>query len=125
MKLLPLLVLLIPLAAAAQSSNAPTVPKKEECSIAGMVVKLADSEPLRRARVILHSADDRTRSIAVLTDAAGHFQLKGIEPGRYELNVNRVGFVTQIYGQKNLVVPGAVFTLRSGKALRDLLFALF
>jgi len=62
--------------------------------------EVADSEPLRRARVILHSADDRTRSISVLTDAAGHFQLKGIQPGSYHLNVNRAGFVTQEYGQK-------------------------
>ena len=119
-----LLVLLIPSRVFAQTSGSPPVPKKEECSIAGMVVKLADSEPLRRARVILHSADDRTRNISTLTDAAGHFQLKGIEPGRYELNVNRVGFVTQIYGQKKPGDPGAVLTLRSGQAMKDLLFRL-
>jgi hypothetical protein len=50
--------------------------------------------------------------------------LKGIEPGRYELNVNRVGFVTQIYGQKKPGDPGAVLTLRSGQAMKDLLFRL-
>jgi len=60
--------------------NAPSVPKKKNAALPEMVVKLADSEPLRRARVILHSADDRTRSISVLTDAAGHFQLKGFSP---------------------------------------------
>jgi len=124
MKLLPLLVFLIPLAAAAQSSNAPSAPKKEECSVAGMVVKLADSEPLRRARVILRSADDHTRSIAVLTDAAGHFQLKGIQPGSYHLNVNRAGFVPQEYGQKKPHDPGALLTLRTGQEMKDLLFRL-
>jgi len=124
MKLVLLLVLLLPVAASAQTSGIPSVPKKEECSIAGMVVRLADSEPLRRARVILHSSDDRTRSVSVLTDAAGHFQLKGIEPGRYELNVNRVGFVTQVYGQKKPGDPGAVLSLRSGQEMKDLLFRL-
>src|SRR6266404_3392784 len=124
MKLLPLLVFLIPLAATAQSSNAPSAPKKDECSIAGMVVKLADSEPLRRARVILRSADDHTRSIAVLTDAAGHFQLKAIQPGSYHLNVNRAGFVAQEYGQKKPHDPGALLTLRTGQEMKDLLFRL-
>jgi len=119
-----LFALLIAPAVSAQTSNTNSVPKKEECSIAGMVVKLADSEPLRRARVILHSADDRTRGISTLTDAAGHFQLKSIEPGRYELNVNRVGFVTQTYGQKKPGDPGAVLTLRNGQEMKDLLFRL-
>src|SRR6267378_6668272 len=124
MKLILLLVLLFPPAAAAQSSNVPSIPKKDECSIAGMVVKLADSEPLRRARVILRSADDHTRSIAVLTDAAGHFQLQGIQPGSYHLNVNRAGFVAQEYGQKKPHDPGALLTLRTGQEMKDLLFRL-
>jgi protocatechuate 3,4-dioxygenase beta subunit len=124
MKLVLLLVLFLPLAALAQTSDTPSVPKKEKCSISGMVVRLADSGPLRRARVILHSTDDRTRSISVLTDEAGHFQLKGIEPGSYQLNVNRIGFVTQIYGQKKPGDPGAMLTLRNGQELKDLLFRL-
>jgi len=124
MMLIFLWVLLFAPSVSAQTSSTTSAPKKEQCSVAGMVVKLADSEPLRRARVILHSADDHTRSISVLTDAAGHFQLKGIEPGRYELNVNRVGFVTQIYGQKKPGDPGAVLTLRSGQEMKDLLFRL-
>jgi len=124
MKLILLLVLLFPPAAAAQSSKAPSAPKKDECSIAGMVVKLADSEPLRRARVILRSADDHTRSIAVMTDAAGHFQLQGIQPGSYHLNVNRAGFVAQEYGQKKPHDPGALLTLRTGQEMKDLLFRL-
>jgi hypothetical protein len=124
MKLVLLLVLLLPVAASAQTASTPSVPKKEECSIAGMVVKLADSAPLRRARVILQSTDDRTRIISVLSDAAGHFQFKGIEPGRYHLSVNRAGFVAQQYGQKKPGDPGALLSLRSGQELKDLLFRL-
>ncbi len=124
MKPVLLLVLVFPLAASAQTSSTPSVPKKEECSISGVVVKLADSEPLRRARVFLQSADDHTRHISAVTDAAGHFQLKGIEPGSYELNVNRAGFVTQVYGQKKPADPGAVLRLRSGQEMKDLLFRL-
>jgi hypothetical protein len=124
MKLLLFLALLFPLAASAQTPGTPSVPKKEECSVSGTVVKLADSAPLRRARVTLRGADDRTRAISVLTDATGRFLLKAIEPGRYQLSVNRAGFVAQEYGQKKPHDPGAVLTLRSGQDMKDLLFRL-
>jgi protocatechuate 3,4-dioxygenase beta subunit len=123
MKLVLLLVLLIPLATSAQAPATPSA-SKEQCSISGMVVKVSDSGPLRRARVILQSADDRTRNTSVLTDAAGHFQFKGIDPGRYNLSVMRAGFVAQEYGQKKPGDPGALLALRSGQEVKDLLFRL-
>src|SRR5258705_11233265 len=89
-----------------------------------MMVKLADSDPLRRPRVILQSADGRTRSSSVLTDAAGRFQFKGIDPGRYHVSVSRAGFVVQEYGQKKTGDPGALLALRSGQEVKDLLFRL-
>src|SRR5215467_14418469 len=98
--------------------------KKDECSIAGMVVKLAGSEPLRKATVQLNSADDRTRSISTSTDVGGRFQLKGIDPGKYSLTIMRNGFVTQQYGQKTPNDPGSILTLRPGQDLKDLLFRL-
>src|SRR5215831_11770854 len=94
--------------------------KKDECSIAGMVVKLAGSEPLRKASVQLVSADDRTKSVTTTTDAAGRFQLKHLDPGRYRLWVTRNGFVTQEYGQKAAADAGAILTLRLGQDLKDL-----
>jgi hypothetical protein len=98
--------------------------KKDDCSIAGMVVKLAGSAPLRKATVQLDSADDRTRSISTSTDVGGRFQLKGLEPGGYRLTVMRNGFVTQEYGQKTPNDPGSALTLRPGQDLNDLLFRL-
>jgi protocatechuate 3,4-dioxygenase beta subunit len=125
MMLVLLLVLLTPSAIFAQTSDSPPDPKNEECSLRGTVVKLSDSAPLRRARVILRSADnDRANGISVLTDSAGRFQLKGIEPGRYNLSVNHAGFVPQEYGQKKPHEPGALLTLRAGQQMKDLLFRL-
>jgi len=124
MKPLLLLVLLLPVATAAQTPKVESASKKDECSIAGMVVKLAGSEALRKARVRLQSAEDGTRSISVVTDADGRFHLKGIEPGRYHLSVSRVGFVSQEYGQKKTDDPGALLTLRPGQEVKDLLFRL-
>jgi hypothetical protein len=124
MKLVPSLVLLVPLAAAAQTSSTQSVPKKEECRIAGTVVKLAGSEPLKNARIHLLSQDDRAVSRGVVTDAGGRFDLKGISPGRYRLVVHKDGFVTQAFGQKKPADPGAILTLRANQELKDLLFRL-
>jgi hypothetical protein len=119
------ILLAFPLSAQSPGRNPANVtPKKDECSIAGMVVKLAGSEPLRKVTVQLESADDRTRSIFTSTDAGGRFQLKRLDPGRYRLTVMRNGFVTQEYGQKAPDDPGSALTLRPGQDLKDLLFRL-
>jgi protocatechuate 3,4-dioxygenase beta subunit len=120
----PLLILLFVRSATAQVPKATPTPRKDECSVAGMVVKLAGSEPLRKARVRLQSLEDRTHAISTVTDAGGRFQLKGVDPGRYSLTVSRVGFVTQTYGQRKADDPGAALTLHAGQEMKDLLFRL-
>lgn len=110
--------------ALAQGSGSPSAIKTDECKLSGMVVKLAGSEPLRNARIRLLSQSDRSQSHSTTTDAAGRFELKAIEPGRYRLVVHRDGFVSQAYGQRKLDDPGAVLTLTPGQEIRDLLFRL-
>ena len=124
MKLLLLPVVLLLPSITPQSTSAQTPPKKDECRIAGTVVKLAGSEPLKNARVRLLSQDDRAVSREVVTDAGGRFDLKGISPGRYRLVVHRDGFVSQAYGQKKIDDPGAILALRANQEIKDLLFRL-
>jgi len=107
------------------SGNPPVIrPKTDECTISGIVVKLAGSEPLKTATVQLQSLQDLAHTISVMTDMGGRFELKGIDPGRYRLKVSRTGFVTQEYGQKTPNDPGAEIRLSPGQNLRDLLFRL-
>ncbi len=107
------------------SPNPPVArPKSDECAISGMVVKLAGSEPVKTATVQLQSLQDLAHTISVVTDVGGRFELKGIDPGRYRLKINRTGFVTQEYGQKTSNDPGAEIRLVPGQVLRDLLFHL-
>ena len=121
----PSFLLVLPLTLVTpQSLGAQSPPKNEECRIAGTVVKLAGSEPLKNARVRMLSQDDRNVSRSVVTDAGGRFDLKGISPGRYRLVVHREGFVTQAYGQRKPDDPGAILTLRANQELKDLLFRL-
>jgi protocatechuate 3,4-dioxygenase beta subunit len=98
--------------------------KEETCTVSGMVVKLAGSEPIKSAVVRLRKADDQNQGYRALTDAMGHFELKGVEAGRYRLEVSRNGFVTQEFGQKTPNDPGALLTLSPGEQVRDRLFRL-
>lgn len=98
--------------------------KEETCTVSGMVIKLAGSEPIKSAVVRLRNADDQNQGYRALTDAAGHFELKGVEAGRYRLEVSRTGFVTQEFGQKTPNDPGALLTLSAGEQVRDRLFRL-
>jgi Carboxypeptidase regulatory-like domain len=122
------LVLILPLAllsalSAYAQKNSKT-PKEESCSVSGIVVKMADSAPLRKARVVLRSVDDAKRTMVSVTDAEGHFVMKDVEAGPYRLNVSRVGFATDEYGQRKQGTSGAILTLHAGQNLKDLQFRL-
>jgi hypothetical protein len=107
-----------------QSATPPPSRKQDECHLSGMVVKLAGSEPLRKAHIRLESVDDRTRSVTVVTDENGRFEFKRIDPGRYNLTAMRVGYVSLPYGQRKAGDPGAILTLNPGQEMKDLLFRL-
>src|SRR5262249_13940560 len=70
----------------------------------------------------LESQADRTKSLSVSTDAGGRFELKALDPGSYRLEVSRVGYVAQRYGQRKPGDPGAILSLRPGQDLKDLIF---
>jgi protocatechuate 3,4-dioxygenase beta subunit len=116
------LVLLSPLSAYAQKNSNP--PKEETCSVSGIVIKMADSAPLRKAHLVLRSVGDPNRTVAAVTNTDGRFALKDIEPGSYRLKVTRVGFVAEEYGQRKPDTPGAVLTLHPRQDLKDLQFRL-
>ena len=117
--------LLASLSRAQAPTSAPSTSKpEEECKISGSVMKLAGSEPLRKARVFLQATEDRTRKFSAITDAAGQFRIKGIDPGTYKLTASRAGFVSQEYGQKKPGGPGAVLTLHPQQEVHDLIFRL-
>jgi hypothetical protein len=116
------LVLLLATCTYAQKNSNPS--KDESCSISGIVIKMADSAPLKKVRVVLTSADEPNRTVVAITNGDGRFALKSIEPGPYRLYVSRVGFVSAGHGQRTPDAPGAVLTLRTGQDLTDLQFRL-
>jgi hypothetical protein len=114
-----------PAAISAQSRLPMADPAKPvACTVSGTVVQLAGSVPLKSVTVRLENVADQTRTFSSRTDAAGHFEVTGIDAGRYRLRVIRTGFVTMEYGQRTPNDPGAVLTLNSGQTMKDLLFRL-
>lgn len=111
--------------AAAQIRNgASDAAKPATCSVSGVVVKMQGSVPLPSSTVRLQSAVDRTPTYSAVTDLAGHFEIKGVDPGRYHLIVIRNGYITQEYGQRTPNDPGRVLALGPGQDMKDLLFRL-
>ncbi|HTG26714.1 MAG TPA: hypothetical protein VK818_00695 [Methylomirabilota bacterium] len=58
------LVFLLALSTCAQKNSKP--PKEETCSVSGIVIKMADSAPLRKARLVLRSVADPNRTVAAV-----------------------------------------------------------
>lgn len=96
--------------------------QSDKCTIEGSVLSTGANEPLKKAVVVLRKAEGQDAGEAVMTDASGHFEFKGIEPGRYHLTATRNGYVRQPYGQKGPRSAGAILTLTPGQDLRDIVF---
>ena len=98
--------------------------RTDTCSIGGLVVKASTGEPLKKAGVYLQATDDPRSGYSAHTDAAGHFAIDRIEPGRYRLQVEHTGYLSQSYGETSSTNSGAVLTLGPGREMKDLLFRL-
>jgi protocatechuate 3,4-dioxygenase beta subunit len=119
----PILLLACTLAAQEAPSKKPdSTPAKDKCSIAGLVIKLGTSEPLKKTNVYLQKEDDQRSGYSAHTDIAGHFAIRGIDPGRYRLRVDHLGYVSQSYGEDSSGTHGAVLALNPGRNIQDLLF---
>lgn len=69
-----------------------TFAQKSEWSISGDVFNATSKKPLAFASVFISNSSKGT-----FTDSLGHFFLKGLEAGNYNLVISYVGFESQIY----------------------------
>ena len=102
----------------------PSKPKQEPpCTVAGRVVTAAEGNPLKSAYVILIQEHGGTEPnvYGATSDSDGRFLLKNVAPGRYQFSASRTGYVTEHFGS-NGTYAGAVFALRPGQEVSDVLF---
>ena len=115
-------LLLMPLALAAQTTPG------DSCTVSGQVSNALTGEPVRRALVALQRIDMASPNVminsrvgnTVATDAAGHFEMTGIPPGKYRLSAERSGFIVAQYGSRGPGKAGTLLTLEAGQKSRDL-----
>jgi hypothetical protein len=67
--------------------------------IEGQVISGLTGEPLKKAQVGLRLVTGG-ESASTVSDAAGHFAIAGVGPGKYNLYAERNGFVRQEYGAR-------------------------
>ncbi len=103
----------IPLRDAVRSPGAGTA------VIAGTVVTDdQDQRPLRRARVLLTTAEHENGRM-VITDDAGQFTFTGLPASRYLLSARKGGYVTSEYGAKRSMRSGVAIVLEDGQRLTN------
>lgn len=98
---------------------------KQVCTISGSVVRAGTNDPLTKARVVLISEDDSSAPPYVtITGTEGRFTIEGIRAGRYDLYVERSGYMRKSYGENNQGNSSAILTLKPAQRLTDLIFHL-
>ena len=93
----------------------------EKGALEGQIVDAITGAPVKKAQITLRRIETRNASgSGTSTDAAGHFAMQNIEPGRYRLWAERNGFVRQEYGARGAGRQGTVLTLDPGKHVTDI-----
>jgi Carboxypeptidase regulatory-like domain len=128
MRFRDLLCLFLLTAALAPCQTVTSVPAtasaKQSATVAGQVLRVDTSEPIKKAQVSLQSHTGDAFSVFRLTDEQGHFMFENVPPGPYDLHVERNGFVDAEYGQKKPGAPGAILTVSVGQRITDLVLKL-
>jgi hypothetical protein len=129
-----ILSLILPFVLAAQPTpqptQAPETKPEDRCAIEGQILSSTTGEPVKKANLILRRADvtpsqgNYPASYTTVTDAAGNFSMKDLDPGKYRLSVNRTGFVNGEYGARGPMRPGTTLSLEPKQHLQGIVFRL-
>jgi protocatechuate 3,4-dioxygenase beta subunit len=109
-----------------QADNSNVKPE-DKCSVEGKVLSAITGEPLKKTHVMLRRMDSTTVNAppyGAVTDAAGHFLIEKIDPGRYHMSADRTGYVRSDSTPKRLTTVADTLTLNAGQKLGDLQFRL-
>src|SRR5262245_5641103 len=109
-----ILLLLFAAFLTAQSTPAaadPSDAEKKKIRLEGSVVS-STGEPVRKANLRLQpngpALNGPLQAYTESTDAEGKYVFEDVAPGRYTLNAEKAGFVTQRYGARTATGPGTI-----------------
>jgi len=115
------LTLFGPRGALAAQNSAP--PPQDKASIQGRVTTVPNSEPLKGVRVRLtRGSEDGTLYVSV-SDGAGQFSIQNIEPGIYQIRIEKDGYRTpDRVCSSSAIQDDDLIKLIAGQSLSDLKF---
>ena len=111
----------------------PNAAPPATATIRGRVVAADSGLPLRKADVHVSRADPPSGGIEasrgnqprlVRTDADGKYELADVQPGRYNVNVNKAPYVSQNWGQRQPGLPSKLVEVHPGETLDRIDFSL-
>jgi hypothetical protein len=110
---------------AQRSTPGPASAPEDKCSIEGTVVNAITGEPLKKVHLTLLPLNKPNAfPYGANTDAAGHFLMEELDPGRYSFSASRNGFITQSYSPDGSLRRATPLTLAPGQELKQLVFKL-
>jgi hypothetical protein len=112
----------------AADAATPSVKPEDKCSVEGTVVSATTGEPLKKTELSLRPVGQSggTPPYRATTNAGGHFEITGIDPGRYDLLASRTGYLWQYYSPRGDVTQRRTtpLTLDPGQKLKEIVFKL-
>jgi hypothetical protein len=81
--------------------------------ITGRVTAAETGVPLRQARVAAAGVVGTPRE--VITDDQGHFELRNLEPGPWQVTVSRSGYITRTFGQSRPFGRATAISIANGQ----------
>jgi len=96
-----------------------TVKPEDRCSVEGAVLNLQTGEPLKKAHVKLSPAErSNSTSWGAITDAAGHFLVEDVNPGKYRFSADRTALSRRSMGRRGPANRERKSRFRKGKSSR-------
>lgn len=114
-----LLILVFSLIVATIAPAAQTSPPDQAStpSVSGKVLQDPDGQPIRKADVQLNGRRGRDEAkYAAVTNAEGQFSIDDVQPGRYDVVVERPGFVQSVTGGRRIMI-----SVQAGSEKNDLI----
>jgi Carboxypeptidase regulatory-like domain len=110
-------------ATAASAQQPPPAPTGSSV-IRGRIVAADTGKPLRRARVSFGSIEFPGPPRSVTTNADGRYEMKNLAGGRYNISVDRSGYLTLRYGQRRPLETARPLQIGDGQTVEKIDFSL-